>query len=99
MLSYPIYGTFLCWWIIRLSRITAKLCQSIKIISSGSRPWSYFNIGFSYQEGRGVESDTKKAIHYHELGAVKGDVNARFALGMLEGKEGSLEHETLDDCS
>jgi len=52
---------------------------------------AYFNIGFSYQVGRGVESDTKKAIHYYELGAVKGDVNARFALGMLEGEEGSLD--------
>ena len=38
-----------------------------------------------------MECDTKKDIHYHELGAMKGDVNARFALGMLEVKEVSLD--------
>lgn len=34
--------------------------------------------------GRGVEQDEKKAVYYYELAAMKGDVNARYNLGVFE---------------
>jgi TPR repeat protein len=52
---------------------------------------SYFNIGNSYYTGRGVESDIKKAVHYWELAAMKGDVDARHNLGCMEGNAGNYD--------
>ena len=34
------------------------------------------NIGYSYDHGRGVEVDEKKAEHYYELSAMAGDATA-----------------------
>jgi len=48
---------------------------------------AYTSIGIAYQYGKGVEVDTKKALHYWELGAMKGDVRARYNLGISEEKE------------
>ena len=45
---------------------------------------AYFNLGNNYDNGRGVEVDTKKAIHYHERAAMKGHIKARNNLGCLE---------------
>ena len=52
---------------------------------------SYYNIGNAYMYGRGVERDGKKAIHYYELAATKGDVNARHNLGWHEYRTGNVE--------
>ena len=43
---------------------------------------AYYNLGCSYQSGEGVEM--KKAIHYWELAAMNGSVNARAKLGATE---------------
>ena len=45
---------------------------------------SYNNIGTAYDNGEGVERDEKKASHYYELAAMRGDVVARYNLGITE---------------
>ena len=50
---------------------------------------AYYSIGYAYYSGRGVEIDKKKAVHYYELAAVRGDVDARHNLGCLEGLAGN----------
>ena len=52
---------------------------------------AYFNLGNAYDNGEGVEIDTKKAMHYYELAAMNGSVNARFNLGIIEGKAGNYQ--------
>ena len=52
---------------------------------------AYCNIGYLYKFGLGVEVDEKKAIHYYELAAMKGDVVARSNLGNKELKAGDLD--------
>ena len=47
---------------------------------------SYYNIGNSYFHGRGVARDEEKAKYYWELAAIRGDVDARHNLGILEGR-------------
>jgi len=53
---------------------------------------AYFNIGAVYDSGRsrGVEVDKKKADHYYELAAMKGNAPARFNLGNFEARAGNL---------
>ena len=50
---------------------------------------AYFNLGNSYSVGNGVEIAKKKAKHYYELAAMKGDVYARINLGCSEGQAGN----------
>jgi len=45
---------------------------------------AYYNLGLSYEEGRGAEVDKKKAKHYYELAAMGGSPQARYNLGYLE---------------
>ena len=45
---------------------------------------SYNNIGTAYDNGEGVERDEKKASHNYELAAMRGDVVARYNLGITE---------------
>ena len=52
---------------------------------------SYNNIGVAYDNGRGVEVDKKKAIHYFELAAMQGESTARYNLGEMEEKAGNME--------
>ena len=47
---------------------------------------AYSKLGYSYHVGRGTEVDKKKAKHYYEIAAMKGDVYARHNLGLLEAK-------------
>ena len=47
---------------------------------------AYTNIGYAYNNGEGVEINKKKAIHYFELAAMRGDVTARYNLG-IEGEK------------
>jgi len=46
-----------------------------------------YNIGHAYDQGEGVEVDKKKAVQYYEQGAMKGDVRARYNLGVHEQKD------------
>ena len=52
---------------------------------------AYYNLGVSYEKGRGVEVNKEKAMHYWELAAMNGDVNARHNLGCVEGRDGNLD--------
>ena len=52
---------------------------------------AYNNIGNNYFNGEGVEVDRKKAIHYWEQAAMKGCVEARRNLGLMEKREGNTE--------
>ena len=51
---------------------------------------SYYSIGVAYYDGEGVERDEKKAIHYYELAAMRGHVDARHNLGISEGRAGNM---------
>ena len=50
---------------------------------------AYFNLGCSYDVGRGVEVDKKKAKHYYELAAINGSLHARHNLGATEYNNGN----------
>ena len=52
---------------------------------------SYYNIGIAYDNGRGVVRDEKKARHYYELAAMRGNILARYNLGCCEGCVGNYE--------
>ena len=52
---------------------------------------AYNNIGFAYALGKGVEKDKIEAIYYYMLGAVGGDIKARYNLGLMEEKFGNNE--------
>jgi len=49
----------------------------------------YYNVGYYYEDGVGVEVDKKKAKHYYELAAIGGNIMARHNLGGLEYKSGN----------
>jgi len=49
-------------------------------------PSAYYNVGYAYNHGYGAEVDKKKSIHYWELAAMGGCVNARHNLGCEEGQ-------------
>ena len=56
---------------------------------------SYSCIGSAYRQGRGVvEVDMKKAKHYLELAAMRGETEARHDLGVTEGNSGNY-HRAL----
>jgi len=52
---------------------------------------AYNGIGSVYNYGRGVEIDIKKASHYWELAAIRGNVLARHNLGASEGQKGNMD--------
>ena len=52
---------------------------------------AYYGIGNAYKNGNGVERDMKKAVHYWELGAMRGDAEARNNLGAMEGNLGNMD--------
>ena len=52
---------------------------------------AYYNVGYGYHVGNGVERDLKKAQHYWELAAMGGDDTARNNLGLLEKKDGNMD--------
>jgi len=49
---------------------------------------AYTSIGVAYNNGEGVEVDKKKAEHYFELAAVRGDVTARYNLAAINENAG-----------
>lgn len=52
---------------------------------------AYLNTGYAYDQGRGVEVDKKKATHYYELAAIKGDEVSRYNLGLFEVRAGNYD--------
>eukprot|EP00956_Cyclotella_meneghiniana_P035309 scaffold113655_cov23-Cyclotella_meneghiniana.AAC.1 len=46
----------------------------------------HFNLGISYDDGVGVEQDTKKAFHHYQIAAMMGHVGARHNLGCAESE-------------
>jgi len=52
---------------------------------------AYCSIGAAYESGTGVEVDNEKAVHYYELGAIRGDIYARYNLGLNEEEAGNTE--------
>ena len=52
---------------------------------------SCHNIAYAYEYGRDVEVDKKKAKHYFELAAMRGDVNARYVLSSKEWDAGNMD--------
>jgi len=52
---------------------------------------AYTNIGCSFDIGRGVKVDKKKANHYLELAAMRGNEIARYNLGANEEQQGNIE--------
>ena len=52
---------------------------------------AYNNIGHSYYNGKGVEIDDKKANHYYKLAVMKGNVKARYNLGVREEIAGNTK--------
>jgi len=52
---------------------------------------AYTSIGSAYHNGEGVEVDKKKAEHYFEIAAMRGDVTARCNLGSNEGRGGNVD--------
>ena len=52
---------------------------------------AYNSIGYAYSNGQGVERDKKKAEHYYEIAAIRGDISARHTLGHIEGHAGNLK--------
>jgi len=52
---------------------------------------AYYNIGIAYDSGLGVERDEKKANHYYELAAIRGDPYARHNLGAYEARAGNMD--------
>ena len=51
----------------------------------------YYNLGYSYETGRGVETDGNKAEYYYELAAMNGSIQARNNLGCREGRGGNYQ--------
>jgi len=52
---------------------------------------SFLNIGYAYQYGEGVEIDENKAAYYLEIAAIRGDVQARYNLGISEEEKGNID--------
>ena len=52
---------------------------------------AYVCLGYAYDNGLGVEMDEKKAVHYYELAAIKGDADARANLGIDEAQAGNTD--------
>ena len=51
---------------------------------------AYCNVGYAYENGNGAEIDKKKANHFYKLAAIRGDVYARYNLGVDEEDLGSM---------
>ena len=51
---------------------------------------AYNGIGYAYSFGEGVEVDKKKAKHYYELAAMRGNASARYNLGTIEHRRGNV---------
>jgi len=52
---------------------------------------AYCDIGIAYENGEGVKVNKKKANYYYELAAIRGNVSARYNLGIEEENEGNMD--------
>jgi len=52
---------------------------------------AYYNIGVAHSRGDGVEEDSKNAIYYYKLAAIRGDINARYTLGNNEWRANNID--------
>ena len=52
---------------------------------------AYCEVGLAYYEGRGVETDKRKANYYFQLAAMGGNAIARYNLGLLELTAGNID--------
>ena len=52
---------------------------------------AYNSIGVAYDNGEGVERNKKKAWHYYELAAMRGNACARHNLGVSEAIKGNMD--------
>ena len=52
---------------------------------------AWYNLSCAYRTGSGVEVDEKRAKHYAELAAIKGYVDARHNLGVMEILAGNVD--------
>jgi len=52
---------------------------------------AYHNIGYANDLGTGVEIDKKKATHYYELAAIRGDEVSRYNLALDEKTAGNIQ--------
>ena len=48
---------------------------------------AYCCVGYAYENGNGVEIDTKKATPYYKLAAIGGNIEARYNLGLGEERD------------
>jgi TPR repeat protein len=51
---------------------------------------AHYNLSYIYNEGRGVEKDSKKELYHLEEASIGGHPSARYNLGYYEGKKGGL---------
>ena len=51
---------------------------------------AYCNVGYAYENGKGVEMDKKKADNYFKLAAMAGNVISRYNLGNSEVRAGNM---------
>eukprot|EP00956_Cyclotella_meneghiniana_P020234 scaffold35397_cov34-Cyclotella_meneghiniana.AAC.5 len=51
---------------------------------------AHYNLGNIYASGRGVNQDSKKAIHHWQIAAMMGHEFARYNLGCEEGNHGNF---------
>jgi TPR repeat protein len=66
---------------------------------------AYFNIAYSYEAGKGVDKDLKKAFQYYLLAALYGDKQAKrevgrclyYGIGIAKNKELGLKITNLFD--
>ena len=52
---------------------------------------AHYELSNLYHEGQGVEKDEKKELYHLEEAAIGGHPNARYSLGIAEGKNGRIE--------
>jgi len=74
-----------------LPQDSAKAVELWRHAAELGNAFAYHNIGYAYFDGRGVERDEKKAVHYYDLAAMGGDILARQCLGILEKRSGSTD--------
>ena len=74
-----------------LSQSHAKALELYHQAAELGNPRAYYDIGNAYRNGRGVEMNMKKAMHYWELAAMRGIEDARHNLGVMEEEAGNMD--------
>lgn len=69
----------------------AKALEIFHTAAKLGHAMAYSNIGYAYSYGKGVEVDEKKARHYYELAAIRGNETSRYNLGNMEKNAGNYD--------